>query len=151
MVQKTCSLLTILVKRFVIRKLRQNRILKASQPDVDFDAVDNYCLHVTTRKAMISQEDILSVLIYNFKDHFLLVFDISSIRDATENGHYPELVGELLSLELNFAFTLEHVIELIVSGERMSSVEGDKFGVVGKNKENGICSSPAIKQAYPVT
>ena len=55
------------------------------------------------------------------------------MQDATENCHYPELVGEPLRLELNFANPLENVTELIVLGERISSVAVDKFGVVGKN------------------
>ena len=55
------------------------------------------------------------------------------MKDATENCHYPELVREPLRLELNFTNPLENVTELIVLGERMSSVAVDKFGVVGKN------------------
>ena len=55
------------------------------------------------------------------------------MQDATENCHYPELVGKPLRLELNFTFPLEHVTELNVLGERMSSVAVAKFGVVGKN------------------
>ena len=55
------------------------------------------------------------------------------MQDAIENCHYPELVGELLRLELKFTNALEIVTELIVLGERMSAVEVDKFGVVGKN------------------
>ena len=55
------------------------------------------------------------------------------MQDATENCHYPELVGEPLRLELNFTNPLENVTELIVLGERMSSVAVDKFGVFGKN------------------
>ena len=35
-------------------------------------------------------------------------------------------------LELKFKFPLEHVTELTVLGEGMSSVGVDKFGVVGK-------------------
>ena len=77
--------------------------------------------------------DIPSILIDNFKDHYVLVFDLTSMQDATENFHYPELVEEPLRLELNFTFPLEHVTELTVLGERMSSVAVDKFGVVGKN------------------
>ena len=69
----------------------------------------------------------------DFKDHYVLVFDLTSMQDATENCHYPELVGEPLRLELNFTNPLENVTELIVLGERMSSVAVDKFGVVGKN------------------
>ena len=54
------------------------------------------------------------------------------MQDATENCHYPDLVEEPMRLELNFTYPLEHVTELIVLGERMSSVAVDKFGVVGK-------------------
>ena len=55
------------------------------------------------------------------------------MQDDIENCQYPELVGESLRLELNFTFPQEHVTELIVMGERMSSVAVDKFGDVGKN------------------
>ena len=113
--------------------LRRIRILRGGQPIVDFDAADNCRLYVTTMKAMDFQDDIPLIPIDNFKDHFVLVFDLTSMQDATENCRYPELVGEPLKLELNFVFLLEHVTELIVLGERMSSVAVDKFGVVGKN------------------
>ena len=114
-------------------ELRQIRILRGSQPVVDFDAADNCRLYVTTKKAMNFQDDIPSIPIDNFKDYHVLVFDLTSMQDATENCHYPELVGEPLRLELIFTFPLEHVTELIVLGERMSSVTVDKFDVVGKN------------------
>ena len=83
-------------------------------------------------EAMNFQDDIPSIPFYNFKDHFVLVFDFTSMQDATENCHYPELVGEPLRLELNLTFPPEQVTELIVLGERLSSVANDKFGVVGK-------------------
>ena len=117
--------------------LRQNRILRGVQSIVHFDAADNCRLYVTTMKAMNFQDDIPSTPIDNFKDRYVLVFDLTSMQDATENCHYPELVGEPLRLELNFTFPLEHVTELIVLGERKSSAAFDKFGVVGKNIFNG--------------
>ena len=113
-------------------ELRQIRILRGGQPIVYFIAADNCCICVTTMKAMNFQDDIPSIPNDKFKDHYVLVFDLTSMQDATENCHYPELVGEPLRLELNFTFPLEHVTELIVLGERMSSVAVDKFGVVGK-------------------
>ena len=113
-------------------ELRQIRILREGQPIVDFDAADNCRLYVTTMKAMIFQDDIPSIPIDNFKDHYILVFDLTSMQDATEKCHYSKLVGEPLRLVLNFTFPPEHVTELIVLGERMSSVAVDKFGVVGK-------------------
>ena len=113
--------------------LRQIRILRGGQPIVDFDTADNCRLYATNMKAMNFQDDFPSKPIDHFKDHYVLVFDLTSMQDATENIHYPELVGEPLRLELNFTNPLENVTELIVLGERMSSVAVDKFGVVRKN------------------
>ena len=111
--------------------------LRGGQPIVDFDAADNFYLYVTTMKAMNFKDDIASIPIDNFKDHYVLVFDLTSMQDATENCLYPEPVGEPLRLELDFTSPLEHVTELIVLRERMSSVAVDKFSVVAKNVSNG--------------
>ena len=113
--------------------LRQIGILRGGQPFVDFDTADNCRLYVTTMKAMNFQDDIPSISIDDFNDHYVLVFDLTSMQDATKNCHYPELAVEPLRLELNFTQPLENVTELIVLGERMSSIAVDKFGVVGKN------------------
>ena len=113
-------------------EVRQIRILRGGQPVVDFVAA-NCRLYVTTMKAMNFQDDIPSIPVDNFKDHYLLVFDLTPMQDATENCHYPELFGESVRLELNFTFPLIHVTDLIVLGERISSVAVDKFGVVAKN------------------
>ena len=96
--------------------LRQLRILKGGQPIVDFDTVDNCCPYVTTMRSMKFQDDVLSIPIDDFKDHDLLVFDFTSMQDAIENCHYPELVGEPLRLKLHFTQPLENVTELIVLG-----------------------------------
>ena len=114
-------------------ELRQIRILRGGQPIVDFHAADNCRLYVTTMKATNFQDDISSIPFDNFRDHYVLVFDLTSMQDAIEKCHYPELDGKPLRLELNFTFPLEHVTDLIVLGERMSSVAVDKFGVVGEN------------------
>ena len=111
--------------------LRQIRILRGRQPIVDLDTADNCRLYVTTMKAMNFQDDIPSIPIDDFKDHYVLVFDLTSMQDATENCHYLELVGEPLRLELNFTQPLENDTELIVLGERISSVTVNKFGVIG--------------------
>ena len=54
------------------------------------------------------------------------MFDLTSMQDATENCHYLELFGEPLRLVLKFTPPPEHVTELIVLGERMSSVAVEK-------------------------
>ena len=112
--------------------LRQIRILRGRHPIVNFDTADNCRLKVTTMKAMNFQDDIPSIAIDDFKDHYVLVFDLTSMQDTAVKCHYPELVGEPLRLELKITHPLENVTELIVFGERMSSVAVDKFGVVRK-------------------
>ena len=69
-------------------ELRQFRILRGGQPIVDFDAADDCRLYVTTMKAINFQDDIPSIPIDNFKDHYyVLVFDLISMQDASENCH----------------------------------------------------------------
>ena len=81
---------------------------------------------------MSFQDHITWTPIDNFQGYFVIVFNLISMQDATGNFHYPQLVGEPLRLELNFAFPLDHVFELNVLGERISLVAVGKIGVVGK-------------------
>ena len=60
--------------------LRQIGILRGYQPIVDFDAAGNCHHYFTTMKAMNFQDDITSIQIDNLKDHFVLVFDLTSTR-----------------------------------------------------------------------
>ena len=113
-------------------ELRQIRILRGERPIVNFDTADNCRFYVTTMKALNFQDDILSIPIDDFKDHYLLVFDLTSMQDATEICHYPERIREPLRLEPKFTLLLENVTELIVISERLSSVAVGKCGVVGK-------------------
>ena len=78
-------------------------------------------------KALNFQYDILSVPIDNFKDHYVLVFDLTSMQVAPGSFHYPELVGGPLRPELNFTFPLEDVTEVIVLEGRKSLAAVDKF------------------------
>ena len=59
--------------------LRQIRILRGGQQIVDFDTAHNCRLYVTTMKAMNFQDDNPSIPIDDFKDHYVLVFDLTSM------------------------------------------------------------------------
>ena len=87
---------------------------EGDKPFVDFDTADICCLYVTTMKAMNFLDDIPSIPIDDSKDHYVLVFDLTSVPDAAENCHYLELVGVPLRLELYFTHPLENVTEIIV-------------------------------------
>ena len=65
--------------------LRQTRTLRGGQPIIDNDAADNGCQNVTTMKALSYQDDISAVPFDHFKDYKVLVFDLTSMQNATEN------------------------------------------------------------------
>ena len=44
-------------------------------------------------KAMNFQNEIRSFPIDNFKHHYVLVFDLTSMQDATEHCRFAELIG----------------------------------------------------------
>ena len=72
-------------QHFDVRKIR---ILRGGQPIVDYDTSHNCRPYVTTMTAMNFQDDIPSIPIHNFQDHYVLVLDLTSMQDATEHCHY---------------------------------------------------------------
>ena len=58
--------------------LRQTRILRSGQPIVDFGAADNCHLYVKTLKATNFQDDNPSTPVDNFRDHYVLLFQLTS-------------------------------------------------------------------------
>ena len=91
-----------------IRKLRGGLLI------VQHDTTDNCCLYVTTTKAMNFQEDTPSIPVDNFKEQYVLVFNLTLRQDATEHCHSPDLNGEPLRLELYFSSPPENVTEVII-------------------------------------
>ena len=69
--------------------LRQIRIIRGSQPIIDFKAAGKCRLQVTSMKARNFQEDISSIQIDNSKKHYALEFDWTPRRGANENCIYP--------------------------------------------------------------
>ena len=65
------------------------------------------------------QDDISSIPFGNFRDHYVVLRDLTSRQDATENCPFPELVGKLQKVEFVFAFPLEHVTDLSAFGENI--------------------------------
>ena len=113
--------------------LREIRILRNGQPVIQMNTMDKCRPYVTTLKAMNFNEDVPSIPFEDFENHFILVFDLTSLQDANEEVYYPELVGGSIRIELYFKDPVVEVTELIILGERLSTVQIDKFGTVAKN------------------
>ena len=76
--------------------LRELRIVRGGRAVVSIDTTNNCRAYVTTMKAMIFSEEIPALPNDLFADHYVLVFDLTSLQDAGKNVLYPELNGESL-------------------------------------------------------
>ena len=116
---------------FLYQQFNQKQIRKftGSQPTVHFVAADNCGFFVTTTKAKTFQDNRPSISITNFKNHYVLVFELTSFQEATEKFCYTDVVGEPLTLELNSTSLPEQVSELVVLGKQKSLDPVDEFGV----------------------
>ena len=65
--------------------LRQIKVLRGPQLMVHFDAADNCRLYVAIVASMNFQDDIPSIPIDNFKNHYVLLTDLRPMQDATKN------------------------------------------------------------------
>ena len=113
--------------------LRELRIVRRDRAIVSVDTTNDCRAYVTTMKAMNFNEEIPALPNDLFQNHYVLVFDLTSLQDARKNIHYPEFSSESILLEMFFDRPLRNVTETIVLGERMSTVKIDQFGTVAKN------------------
>ena len=59
----------------------------------------------------------------NFDDHFVLVFDLTSSREASKTlALFPQLTGGSLALKLTLEEHLEPTIELFIIAEKFSQI-----------------------------
>ena len=112
--------------------MRELRIIRGGRAIISLDTTSPCHPYVTTTKAMQFNKGFPALFIENFQNHYILVFDMTSLQDAAEQLYYPELSGESLRLEIFFQFPLEQVTEVIVLKERISKIQIDKFGTVAK-------------------
>ena len=113
--------------------MRELRIVGGGRSIVSLDTTNDCRAYVATMKAMNFNEEIPALPNHQFQNHYITVFDLTSLQDAGENVHYPELSGESIRLEMFFDRSLRNVTEIIVLGERMSTVKIDQFGTVANN------------------
>ena len=61
----------------------------------------------------------------NYTNHFLLVFDLTSTQQASNDFPYPELTNAAVSLEFKFSVALPAKTEVFFLGEKASPIHID--------------------------
>ena len=113
--------------------MRELRIILGGRAIISSDTTTPCRPLVTTLKALQFNEDFPALPMEDFPNHYIPVFDLTSLQDVAEQLHYPELSGESLRLEMLFQFPLEQVTVVIVLGESLSNIKIEKFGTVAEN------------------
>lgn len=113
--------------------LERIKLVRGTQVVVDLDTTDNTEAFVTTIRALKFDEDGPGVEFQDFDNHFILAFDLTSTQEAHVHMYFRELLAAPLRLELQFKQALEKVVDVLVLGERLSTIAIDKHRAVHKN------------------
>ena len=113
--------------------LREQGIVRGGRSILSVDATNDCRAYITTMKEMKFNEEIPALPNILFQNYYLFVCDLTSLQDAGEKIHFPEISGESIRLEIFFDSPLRSVTEFFILGERMSTAKTDHFGTVAKN------------------
>ena len=113
--------------------LREVKITRGNQTLVLLDTTHDSRSYVTTMKSLKFFEDGPDIKLSDFPNHYVLVFDLTSTQEAHVQMMYPDVAAASIRLELTFSAALANTTELIVQGERLSTVYIDRERSVSKN------------------
>ena len=94
---------------------------------------DDKRLYFNSMGALAFIENGHGISLADFPRHYIMVFDLTSIQEATHDFIHPELTNSSLSVELKFGAALANNIEIIFLGEKCSTVYIDSARNVSKN------------------
>ena len=69
----------------------------------------------------------------DYDNHFIMVFDLTATQQSDTEIYYPEVVGAGIRLELFFEKALTDTVEIILLGEKLSTVFIQNDGKVIKD------------------
>ena len=98
--------------------LQELRLVRGGRATVSVNTTNDCRAYVTTKKAINFNEETPALPNNLFKNHYELLFDLTSIQDAGGNINYTELSGRSIQLELFFQPPAKTVTNLIILGER---------------------------------
>ena len=84
-------------------------------------------------KALAYVKNVPGKPLSDFADNFILVFDLTSMQEATEIFVHPELTNSSSSVELKICTALKKNIENIFLGEKSSTGYNDSAKNVSEN------------------
>ena len=79
---------------------------------------DNKRFYYNSMSALAYVENGHGIPLSEFANHYIMVFDLTSTREATHDFIHPELTNSSLSVELKFDAALAHNVEIFFLGKK---------------------------------
>ena len=102
--------------------LREIKIFRNGQPLIVCNTVQNVRPYYHTLTSLNFQQDGPGIPLSEYGDHFIMVFDLTATQQSDTEIYYPEVVGAGIRLELFFDAALTETVEVILLGEKLSTV-----------------------------
>ena len=113
--------------------LREIRLSRGGQTLIMMNTESNVRPYFNTIKSLNFDQDGPGISLVDYNNHYILVFDLTSTQQADTEVYYPEVVGGGIRIELYFATALTDPVELIILGEKLSTIFINKDGRVVKD------------------
>lgn len=113
--------------------LRELRIFRGGKPFLMVNTTNDVRTYFNTLSSLDFDQDGPSISLQNYQSHYYLVFDMTSTQEANQDVLFPECIGSGIRIELYFDKNLDNSVELMVMGERFSTILIQKDGRVLKD------------------
>ena len=113
--------------------LREIKIFRNGQPLIVCNTQQNVRPYYHTLTSLNFQQDGPGIPLRDYGHHFIMVFDLTATQQSDTEIYYPEVVGAGIRLELFFDKALANTLEIILLGEKLSTVYIHNDGKVIKD------------------
>jgi hypothetical protein len=102
--------------------------------DVTMSEGGHVRMFYTTLKSLHFDHDGPGISLDEFiKNHFVMVFDLTSTMQSNTQVYYPELIGGAIRLEMTFKEALKKSVEVLLIGEQLTTLYVKASGEVYKD------------------
>ena len=126
---------TIATNPYNYRKfgLREVKIIRDGITIESFDTTNGIEIYKKTLDNLHFTNESHGITYEEYDNKFIMVFDLTSTNESNVEVYYPELTGGSIRLELRFDIGLKEVTQLIVTAEKLSTVQIAESGKVSKH------------------
>ena len=108
----------------------RNSLLVADSP---ISTADDKRLNFNTISDLAYIDNGHGISLTDYPNHFIMVFDLTSIQQASHDFIHPEMANYSISVEFKFSVALPNNIEIFIIGEKASTIFVDSARRVSKN------------------